>query len=555
MTLNAQVIFNVKTPAPLAGNYAMTIPAAGSGWGFPDMNIAANAVEETLVFVANDSLACTAPTNGAALAGKIAVLYRGTCEFGAKAKNAQDAGAIGVIIINNQGAPIAMGAGAQGVNVTVPTIMISTEDGAKLRSEVKAGNVRGFIGTKSGLYPNDLGYKVEQVVYAPQAARPISISNTAGDYSIEPGLWVYNFGNQAQSGASASCVITKGGTSVYTETQSGISLASGDSTFVTFPAYAPAFTAAAEYTMTYTVTGANTDEYPDDNSKQATFSVTEGTYSYARVDAGGLPVANNFVKSTNAAPVFYCMVFREPKATQLSTLKGFSFATTPQTPYRLLNEYVEIEMYELNDPFTDLNDDPTFDDLTSIAFTEYTYSSSDLANKTVYVPYNDGNVQLVPDQRYLTCVRILTDSVFFGFNSELDYNANLDKYLQPISPIKSGGTWFAGGFGSNTSSAIGVHFTTPTGSGIEDKMVLATEAAAFPTPSNQYVNIPFSAADAKSATIQVMDLNGKLVTTTTATVNGANLRVNTTNLSNGSYLFNVTLDNGKSSAFRVMVAR
>ena len=35
------------------------------------------------------------------LTGKIAVIYRNTCEFGAKALNAQNAGAIGVIIIKN----------------------------------------------------------------------------------------------------------------------------------------------------------------------------------------------------------------------------------------------------------------------------------------------------------------------------------------------------------------------------------------------------------------------------------------------------------------------
>jgi hypothetical protein len=48
---------------------------------------------------AADSLACNAVTSD--VNGKIAVLYRGDCQFGVKAKNAQDAGAIAVIIINN----------------------------------------------------------------------------------------------------------------------------------------------------------------------------------------------------------------------------------------------------------------------------------------------------------------------------------------------------------------------------------------------------------------------------------------------------------------------
>ena len=50
---------------------------------------------------------CTAFTNAAAVAGKIAVIDRGVCLFVEKAKNAQNAGAVGVLILNNvsPGAP------------------------------------------------------------------------------------------------------------------------------------------------------------------------------------------------------------------------------------------------------------------------------------------------------------------------------------------------------------------------------------------------------------------------------------------------------------------
>ncbi len=45
---------------------------------------------------------CTAITNAAAVAGRIALIDRGTCTFVVKAKNAQDAGAVAVVIANNQ---------------------------------------------------------------------------------------------------------------------------------------------------------------------------------------------------------------------------------------------------------------------------------------------------------------------------------------------------------------------------------------------------------------------------------------------------------------------
>lgn len=50
---------------------------------------------------ADDSLACGPLTNGNALAGKIALIRRGTCSFSLKTYNAQQAGAIAVIIINH----------------------------------------------------------------------------------------------------------------------------------------------------------------------------------------------------------------------------------------------------------------------------------------------------------------------------------------------------------------------------------------------------------------------------------------------------------------------
>jgi subtilisin family serine protease len=77
---------------------------------------------------------CLPLTNGAGISGNIALIKRGTCDFAVKAKNAQDAGAIAVIVWNDgnpNGAgdrqnPIVMG--MQPFN-TIPTVMISFTDG------------------------------------------------------------------------------------------------------------------------------------------------------------------------------------------------------------------------------------------------------------------------------------------------------------------------------------------------------------------------------------------------------------------------------------------
>jgi hypothetical protein len=100
---------------------------------------------------AADSLLCGAAVNGAAINGNIAVIYRGGCEFGQKALAAQNAGAVGVIIVNNvPNELMEMGGGAAGPNVTIPTIMVTAETGAWLNSQVNAGNATAVMGQFNG---------------------------------------------------------------------------------------------------------------------------------------------------------------------------------------------------------------------------------------------------------------------------------------------------------------------------------------------------------------------------------------------------------------------
>jgi extracellular elastinolytic metalloproteinase len=83
--------------------------------------------------VANDgtgetSDACEALVNGSEISGSIALVDRGSCTFVVKVKNAQDAGAVGVVMVNNvAGNPIAMGGTDN--TITIPSMMISLTDG------------------------------------------------------------------------------------------------------------------------------------------------------------------------------------------------------------------------------------------------------------------------------------------------------------------------------------------------------------------------------------------------------------------------------------------
>ena len=76
--------------------------------------------------------ACAAATTS--LAGKIAIVDRGTCNFTDKVANAQAAGAAGVVIVNNIAGGGAFSPGGTNRKIKIPSGMVSSEDGATLKS-------------------------------------------------------------------------------------------------------------------------------------------------------------------------------------------------------------------------------------------------------------------------------------------------------------------------------------------------------------------------------------------------------------------------------------
>ena len=81
----------------------------------------------------------TSPANGcssitANLSGKIALIDRGVCTFTTKIRNAQAAGAIGVLVVNNvAGDPIGMGHDGTSPFPTIPAAMLSKNDGNSIK--------------------------------------------------------------------------------------------------------------------------------------------------------------------------------------------------------------------------------------------------------------------------------------------------------------------------------------------------------------------------------------------------------------------------------------
>lgn len=77
-------------------------------------------------------------TSATSITGKIVFINRGNCNFTVKVKNAQTAGAVGVIVINNAaGDPIFMGGSDN--TITIPAVMVSQTDGQLLTAAITGG--------------------------------------------------------------------------------------------------------------------------------------------------------------------------------------------------------------------------------------------------------------------------------------------------------------------------------------------------------------------------------------------------------------------------------
>jgi photosystem II stability/assembly factor-like uncharacterized protein len=140
----------VNSPAGIAGNY-QSYPTTAFG---PTITSALTAD----FILANDSNgvateACNA--FGSTVNGKIAVIRRGNCNFTDKVKNAQNSGAIGVIMMNNvYGSPVPMG--GTDATITIPSVMISKSVGDILEAALNAGTVNGSLNLATGTFTGNL---------------------------------------------------------------------------------------------------------------------------------------------------------------------------------------------------------------------------------------------------------------------------------------------------------------------------------------------------------------------------------------------------------------
>ncbi len=141
----------VNSPASIAGSYIAGAAVFGPAAGFPGLTADLILVDDG---AGAPTEGCNALINGAAISGNLALVDRGSCAFTVKVKNAENAGAIGVVVANNASTGIVtMGGTVTGPPIQIPSGMISLVDGDLIKTQLVAG-VNATFRNDGGNDPN-----------------------------------------------------------------------------------------------------------------------------------------------------------------------------------------------------------------------------------------------------------------------------------------------------------------------------------------------------------------------------------------------------------------
>jgi len=438
-----RVLISTQTPSAIEGmknfSYSSDPALAPGTWGGAIGQIW-NAIPLVLAD-ATDSLICTA-TPGS-LTGKWAMVFRGDCEFGYKAKKAQDAGATGVMIVNNiPGAgPVNMGAGAQGSLVTIPTIMISNTDGLAIDAVMHTGNnvfisvtPYGFGNSHDLCIPNQL-YSLSPGFAIPANQLDAGNGNPKAYKSFMSAL-VANTGTSDETNVqlklNVDWIPTAGSPSNFFKDSIAIpgtfavldSLDNVNSTSTAFDMHA---SGTGRFDFTYTATCANTDALPIDNIQKFSMYATNAAFCNSQYNiisgkplvTGGLRMNPQSVTALSMTwgPLFYVAHAADAYNLQMAlyavdtTQHDLNFVqNTPGLFFTVLFKWTDANTNDVIEPT----------ELTLMGTGNHTFSTAD-SNGAIFVAPFDSVIHLEANTYYWAASVTSNNDLFVGSDGNSNY--------------------------------------------------------------------------------------------------------------------------------------
>ncbi|MFN2423490.1 MAG: reprolysin-like metallopeptidase [Cryomorphaceae bacterium] len=185
VTIRGSGSVGIQVPGQSQENFQSSTPS-GFGPGIGSGHLIGQAV---LAIDGNglfDAELCDPALNPQALSGKIAVVTRGECQFVQKVFQAQEAGGIGAIIINNQGNNFFSPGGNQG-GITIPSVMVGLETGNALLSLLAEGAQSFAFGFDDFAEPAGIDDCADAEITRVQPIDPLEVFNgeeAQGDWTL-----------------------------------------------------------------------------------------------------------------------------------------------------------------------------------------------------------------------------------------------------------------------------------------------------------------------------------------------------------------------------------
>ncbi len=477
---------------------------------------------------------CTVVLNTTAVAGKIALVKRGICNLNVKVKNAQDAGAIAVLIYNNTAAAPTALTGAS-PDITVACGMIGQADGEAIVADLKAGkkvtvcltNPAVAVSTTYGnaLTPTVPLSQMDTVlnllavvnktpdtirkaqifaeITAPSGAKKL-LNNTAEDFP-PTGAGFVNLLDIQQ----------------YVPTEKGTYNVRYYSTF-------SADTTTAQFVVSdYT--------FANDIGTLSGLGTSRAAATFAATDLKKSSHLNYFITGEKGAKATYATF----GIINAAAMKGRKF---------------EVSLWETTDEKL-ANIAGTVTSVGDVAETflgdGYIYTMGGTEKSSITVPLTDGSkkyIELAPNTKYILAVEYdgtsYTDSISPQYTLARTVPTRWPGFSVFGTAFMTGAAYFSGGWSGPEDPLGRLHVDAFVGA--EDLQQLeASEVSVFPNPARDVVQLKLDLKEQhKKVELGVMDVMGNIIHVYPVDIQQGTFPVNISSYPTGTYFFTVKTDKG-----------
>lgn len=486
---------------------------------------------------------CDSFFNAAAVSGKIALIRRGTCDFSLKALNAQNAGAVAVILYNrvdpaNANGPIGMAGGSVGAQVTIPVAMVSLEEAQAIIASIESGKTVKACFSRPSRLIND--------VYGNPWGNTTPLSQVD---SIYPRISYTNAKDSVAGIITYAEITDPKGVKTLLQTTDDIGVTPEGSVLIPQmdQGYLP--TQKGTYQMKFFGTF-----LPDTTKTQFvisdfTFANDIGTLSKSGVTRAPATFATTDLKISNILN-YYATGTVPSKATYVS----FGL----RNPARLKGRTIDISLLEtdvarINAVVATTTNPGDIGDLVGDVLT-YTITGNEDPDKLITIGLRDGvkkSVDLKDNTPYVVVLQY--DGT--AFKDSIAPEWSLGKTVPTRWPgidafgaaLMTGASYFGGGWG-DTDDPIGrLHLDAFVGT-TNLAPLAAEEVSVFPNPATDRINVALNLKDASNdVQVGIMDMSGRLLEVKQLGAQQAGtFEINVKHLPVGTYFLTVKTEKGFS---------